>query len=344
MKKIDIKTQSGNSLIYIGESFNKIKKYLPVGKKICIITDKNVYSIYHSNFPKSEVIVIEQGESVKNLDTLNEIFHQLLNIQVDKSWFILGVGGGVICDIVGFAATTYMRGVSFGLVPTTLLAQADAAIGGKNGINFLEYKNIIGTINQPDFVLCDTDFIKTLHQKDINSGFAEIIKYAFIADKKLFNILDAEIKVSILAKKELVEKLIETSVEIKKYFVENDEKDTGKRNALNFGHTIGHAIEKISKYSHGEAVSIGMALAANFSVKKLLLKENEKNKCITILQKYDLPVNCLINMTEVLDAIKKDKKRNSDKINYVFLDKIGSVKLVKIDFNELKDFLMTISL
>lgn len=338
MKKTEIKTPSGKCKITIGDSIKNIKKYIPSGN-VCIITDKTVYSIYSNLFPKAPVIELEPGEKSKSIETVMEVYKAFMDNQVDRSWFILGIGGGTICDITGFASTTYLRGLSFGLIPTTLLSQVDAAIGGKNGVNFAGYKNIIGTVRQPDFVFCDTGFLKTLKPADIDSGFAEIIKYSFIADKKLYNLLDSETKKSILSKKDLIEKLIDISIEIKKRYVEKDEKDTGVRNELNFGHTIGHAIEKIRKCSHGSAISIGMSLALEFSVNKSYLNKNEKNRGIYILQKYELPVLSSENAEEIIDAVKKDKKRNSEQINFVFLEEIGKAKTDLIEYNELENFL-----
>jgi 3-dehydroquinate synthase len=175
MRYLEIKGSSRVSKIMVGESYKNVEKYLP-STSVVIVADHNVYDLYHDDFPQYKTIKIDAGERVKTLDTVSFIINELVEMEADRSLFLLGIGGGIICDITGFVASIYMRGVSFGFISTTLLSQVDASAGGKNGVNFKGYKNIIGVFNQPDFVICDPDMLKTLPDEEILNGCAEIIK------------------------------------------------------------------------------------------------------------------------------------------------------------------------
>ena len=190
MKTVDIKGNQGESIICVGESIDRLSHYAPA-ENMVILTDKYVAGLYGHRFPRSPVITIGQGEEIKNLNTAGEIYKQLLDAGADRSTYLVGIGGGIVCDIAGFVASTYMRGLPCGYVPTTLLAQVDASVGGKTGVNYDGYKNIIGTFSQPAFVLCDIELLKSLPEREISSGFAEIIKHAAIADADMFTYLEA---------------------------------------------------------------------------------------------------------------------------------------------------------
>lgn len=188
MQEYIIKLEIGYSRILVGESLSNVNKYLP-HENVVIITDENVHRLYKDKFPDYPVITIGTGEKIKTLDSVAEITDELIRLGVDRGSFILGIGGGVVCDITGFVASIYMRGVDFGYVSSTLLSQVDASIGGKTGVNFGGYKNMLGLFRQPEFVLCDTNMFETLNEKDYRSGFAEVVKYGVIKDPELFKYL-----------------------------------------------------------------------------------------------------------------------------------------------------------
>ena len=279
MKKITIKTASAVSSIIICESFKNLSAYLPAGKTI-IITDENIVKLYGNAFPDIPVITIGLGEKNKTMDTLAHIFDKLVALEADRSTFIVAIGGGIVCDVAGFAASVYMRGLRYGFVSTTLLSQVDASVGGKNGVNFRGFKNMLGVFNQPEFVIVDVDMLKTLNDKEYRSGFAEVVKAAAIKNESFFDYLETNYKKAIEKDPAVLEKLIYESVLIKSLVVEQDEKEKGERKKLNFGHTFAHAIEHNTGILHGEAVSIGMAFAADLSVKLGLLKKPENDRLI----------------------------------------------------------------
>ncbi|MBF0234970.1 MAG: 3-dehydroquinate synthase, partial [Desulfamplus sp.] len=266
MKTVEVRGSQGISEIHVGESIKNVVNYLPKGKKTVIITDENVKNYYEQDFPQGcPVITISTGEKIKTLATVEMIFRELIAFGADRSTFILGIGGGIVCDITGFAASIYMRGVEFGFVSTTLLSQVDASVGGKNGVNFDSYKNMVGVFCQPRFVVCDTSLLATLPPDEISNGFAEIVKHALIADAPMLDYIEANIDKALALDREVISKLVEDSVRLKASVVQKDEKEAGERKKLNFGHTLGHALEKLNSIGHGRAVSIGMVAAASFS-------------------------------------------------------------------------------
>jgi len=256
-------------------------------------------------------------------------------MEADRSSFIVGIGGGVVCDIAGFVASIYLRGVRFGFVSTTLLSQVDASVGGKNGVNLGGYKNMMGVFNQPEFVICDMDLLKTLPERELLSGLAEIIKHAAIGDPKLFSYLEENYEKALKLDPQVIEKLVSDSIDIKSSIVNWDEKEKGARRKLNFGHTFGHAIEKTAGISHGEAVSVGMVIASELSKKKGYLSPEETEKIVTLLKKLKLPYRIQIDHSGVLDALKKDKKRNGSSIHFVLLRAIGEAVVERISIKEL---------
>ena len=284
MQTITIKTENRISRILIGEKLQNLDKYLPAGKTI-IITDENVLKHYGKEIDRFKVITIGLGENFKTLETLQHIFDRLIRLEADRSTFIVGIGGGIICDVSGFAASVFMRGLRFGFVSTTLLSQVDASVGGKNGVNFRKYKNMIGVFNQPEFVICDTTMLATLDPREFRAGFSEIIKAAAIRDENLFNYLEKHTDEALANKPDVIEKIIYDSVMIKASVVQADEKEKGERKILNFGHTFAHAIEHMTGMLHGEAVAVGMALATDFSVKSGFLKEQEGERIRSVTWK-----------------------------------------------------------
>jgi 3-dehydroquinate synthase len=338
METITINTNSGASRILIGERLENLQRYVPVPKPV-IITDVNVGRLYPLDSMAGDVITIGTGEEIKTLDTVREIYAHLVSSGTDRSAFIVGIGGGIVCDICGFVASTFLRGVRFGFVATTLLAQVDASVGGKNGVNFNGYKNLIGLFHQPEFVLCDPELLKTLPQKEISCGLAEIVKHAAIADADLFEYLERHAEGILALDRQLIEKLVRVSVRIKSSIVGRDETEKGERRLLNFGHTFGHAIEKVSGVAHGEAVSRGMVMASALSIKRDLLSAQEYRRLCDLLKRLKLPNGFTSSPQKIFDAVTKDKKRAGDRIHFVLLNGIGKAVVEPITLKELKETL-----
>jgi 3-dehydroquinate synthase len=307
-----------------GSTFEELWETYDLKSDVVIITNEHIAKLYAHLFKGYRTIVLPPLESSKDLHTIGSMARQLLEMEATRKTTLIGVGGGVITDITGFIASVYMRGVSFGFVPTTLLGMVDAAVGGKNGVNVGMNKNIIGTITQPKFILYDTRFLDTLPDDDWSNGFAEIIKYACIFDAELFAELN---KNSITYYKDqnndALIALIEKCVNWKNKIVTEDEKETGVRKLLNFGHTAAHAIENLYELPHGKAVGIGMVIACMISVQVTGL-----DKCVTedlkkLLTKYHLPVKINIDTKKAMEVLRMDKKRVKDTIEYILLDKVG---------------------
>ena len=340
MKSVKLDTPIGKSVILIGERLENLKKYLPLKMPI-IITDTNVQKHWGHYFPPGAVITIDSGEEIKTLDTVGGIYDQLLELGADRASFIVGIGGGIVCDVAGFVASTYMRGVRFGFVSTTLLSQVDASVGGKNGVNFGGYKNIVGIFSQPEFVICDHNLLQTLAPREFQGGFAEIVKHGAIADDQLFSYLEHNWSRALAYDPEVIEKLVYDSVIIKSAIVNRDATEHGERRKLNFGHTLGHAIEKVLQVPHGEAVSAGMVLASKLSEKKGYLQKDDTARLASLLEKFELPVRLEFDPQQVIDAIGKDKKREGDHLKFVFLQKIGKAVVEEIPIQEIVEVLQT---
>ena len=334
MKTHTIKGDTGVSRLLVGESIENAGKYLP-DDRVIIITDRIVKALYGASFPPGGVITLGTGEKIKTLDTVKSIFGQLIAMGADRSVFILGIGGGIVCDIAGFVASTFMRGVRFGFVATTLLAQVDASVGGKNGVNFEGYKNMVGVFNQPQFVICDMALLKTLEAREVRCGMAEIVKHAAIEDAAMFAYLEKNAQGALNLEPEIIEKLVSSSVVIKSNVVNRDEKEGDERRKLNFGHTVGHAIEKIRGIPHGEAVSVGMVVAAALSLQRGLIGREEVSRLKALLEILGLPVNVDADPEKIAVALSRDKKREKEIIHFVLLDAIGSGVIEKISMKTL---------
>ena len=338
MKTVKLNTHTGKSNILIGERLENLKQYLPVTMPI-IITDTNVQKHWGHHFPPGAVITIDTGEEIKTLDTVSFLYEKLLELDADRASFVVGIGGGIVCDIAGFVASTYMRGIRFGFVSTTLLSQVDASVGGKNGVNFGGYKNIAGVFSQPEFVICDQNLLQTLAPREFQGGFAEIVKHGAIADEHLFEYLEQNWARALEHDPEVIEKVVHDSVIIKSTIVNRDATEQGERRKLNFGHTLGHAIEKVLQVPHGEAVSAGMVLASELSEKKGYLQPEDSNRLSSLLEKFRLPVRFEFNREKVFAAIRKDKKREGDNLKFIFLKKIGEAVVNQISIQELAELL-----
>ena len=335
MKTIRINGSTGDTLVSVGESLDSLHGHAAVANTI-VITDMRIAEIYGKRFPPCKVITIGMGEGIKNLETVENIYRQLLALGADRSTFLVGIGGGIVCDITGFVASTFMRGLRFGYVATTLLSQVDASVGGKNGVNFQGYKNIVGVFNQPEFVICDLSLLRTLPDREISCGFAEIVKHAAIADAEMFAYLEGNAARALSLDLSVIEKLVYESVRIKAAVVNRDELEKGERRKLNFGHTFGHAIEKTAGISHGEAVSVGMVIASAVSEAKGLLKNADSKRLQHLLQSLALPTRISVDADRVWDALQKDKKREGDTIYFVLLEQLGRTVVQRLSMEDVR--------
>lgn len=317
---------------YFDASFALLKKIVSPETTV-LITDSHLAAAYPKLFKGWQTIVIRAGEEFKVQATVDDIMQQLIALHADRTWTLVGVGGGVVTDITGFVASVYLRGISFGFVPTTVLAMVDAAIGGKNGIDVGLYKNMIGTINQPRFLLYDVALLKTLPENEWRNGFAEVIKHAAILDGVMYKELEKK-KLSFFQKnKPALQKLVQRNALLKAKVVREDEFEKDRRRLLNFGHTLGHAVEKQYELMHGEAVAIGMVFAAKLSAELLQFKGSDK--LIQIIDQYGLPITAGYNRQKVFDILVSDKKREGEQMNFVLLEKIGKAVVKKIPLQEI---------
>ena len=340
MQSVIVEGQSGRSHVMVGETLANLSNHLPPGRSI-IITDENLARLYQNQFPACDVITIGLGEQIKTLATAEKIYQQLVELEADRSTFIVGIGGGIVGDITGFAASTYMRGLDFGFVASSLLAQVDATVGGKNGVNFRGYKNMVGVFNQPQFVIADIDLLKTLPAEEISCGLAEIVKHGCIVDAQYFEYIESHCEKIERLDPEVMHKIVYGSVEIKSKVVNKDEREAGERRKLNFGHTIGHAIEKTMGISHGAAVSIGMVMASRLSKEKGLLAADEVARIESLLTRLGLPTHIDFDPAAIIEALGKDKKREDRLIKFVLLKGVGHCGIQDISMDELEQWILS---
>ena len=309
--------------------------------KCVLITDANLAALYSSFFKEYKTIVLPAGETNKTLETVKIVAEQLLEYEAHRNTLLVGIGGGVVTDITGFIASIYMRGISFGYVPTSLLGMADAAIGGKNGVNLGLHKNILGTIQQPKFILYDVAFLETLPHEEWSNGFAEIIKYACLFDEDLYRKLHQHTIDFYKQNGQALEQLIAKCADWKNKTVLADEKEQSSRKLLNFGHTAGHAIETLHNLPHGHAVALGMIVACIVSEKVCGLNKEVKEDLIELLEQYDLPTQFSINPERIMEILVMDKKRNRDNIDFIVLTKIGEAAIKTLSFDIIQQALVS---
>lgn len=327
MKVIDIKGASGSSRIEVGNHICDVARLLD-GRDAVVVTDDNLEQHYGHLFGELPVLKVGCGEGHKNLKTLDRLVQGLLEIGAHRKTVLLGVGGGIVCDVAGFLASTYMRGIDFGFVSTSLLSMVDASVGGKNGVNSGGYKNIVGTFSQPQFVCCDIALLKTLPTEELCCGFAEIVKHCLIADAEMFEWLDRHADAALALDDAVLQRLVAHSVETKAAVVNRDEKETGERRKLNFGHTVGHALEACGVVSrHGEAVALGMMVSAKLSEQSGLLDDVAVARIECLLEKLSLPTSLSHIGDDVFRAMHSDKKREGASLHAVLLQEIGSAVL-----------------
>ncbi len=346
MEKVKVELGERSYDICIGynilKKIGEILKPFNFSPKIAVVSNPTVFPLYgkevcssirRSGFDILEVI-IPDGEEHKNFNSLKRIFDELLNYKLDRSSALIALGGGVIGDITGFAASTYMRGISYIQIPTTLLSQVDSSVGGKTGINHELGKNMIGTFWQPKLVWIDVDTLKTLPKRELVAGIAEIIKYGVIYDRNLFDFLEQSRNEILKLNKKAIKYIIKRSCEIKAEIVSKDERESGLRSILNYGHTIGHAIETVTEYKsflHGEAVAIGMYIEARLAQMLNLIDNSEVLKIRSLIDSYGLPSELppSLKIEEIFLSMQLDKKAIAGELKFILPEKIGRVVIYK---------------
>lgn len=314
--------------------FDEYMKFLADDGDYVVITDEKVAALYPLGPAKK--IVIKPGEEHKNMQTVLEIYTQLRDMNITRHTQIFAVGGGVVCDIAGFVAATYLRGLNVTMMPTTLLSQVDASIGGKNGVDFGGLKNIIGTFRQPKEIIIDPKFLRTLTPEQMTDGLAEIVKVASVTDESLFEILEDE-DLSSLNGEYLwgVTQIIALAADAKTNVVSKDVLENGIRRILNFGHTIGHAIELTYGVSHGVAVANGMMLSSKINERFFEGSRKVGERIEQLLRKINCPLDLKISTEDIAEKIKGDKKRESSFIRFVVVPKIGRAEIKEINVDRL---------
>jgi 3-dehydroquinate synthase len=343
---IEIKNKNEEYPILIGNSIAPLMigfiKKNHKNKRIVVLTDDNVKNITKSILNALKpmtpyVISVPAGEQSKTRETKQKIEDKLLEKKYGRDTIIIALGGGVIGDLAGFIASTYDRGIPIIHIPTTLLAMVDSSIGGKTGVDTKYGKNLIGTIYQPDAVFTDLDLLDTLPEEEFLNGLAEIIKIATTSDKALFSFIEKNIKNILTKEKKALLRIIKRSVELKKDVVEKDVNESGLRQILNFGHTIGHALEASSNYTgkHGHYVSLGIVIESKIAVLSGNLKDNESQRIISLLDSIGLPTKIKenIDLNKISQFMEADKKTRNQKPRFVILKEIGKIKTENNNFS-----------
>lgn len=336
MKHLKIKYSSGNTDLYLAWGISHLKK-ITDPKATILITDENVYKAHPKRFNGWNTIVLKAGEEYKVQATVDALIESLLEMQADRKTTLVGVGGGVITDLTGYVASVYMRGLRFGFIPTTILGLVDASIGGKNGIDVGLYKNMVGVIRQPSFILHDMVFLNSLPQQEWVNGFAEIIKHACIKDAAMFSELESKTLKHYQSKQTSICELVQRNALLKSKVVQKDEFEKGERRLLNFGHTLGHALETQYELMHGQAISIGMTYACHIS--EQLIGFRHTDRVVYVLAKYGLPTYAAFDKQKAFNVLKMDKKRERKEMNYVLLEKIGKGVVKSISLNQLESII-----
>ena len=326
--------------ILIRDSFNELLPAMlqdkNANRRVCIVTDSNVSRFYLSeiisllsgSFSEVKSFEFPAGESSKNISVVEKLYGELIKWHFDRKDLLVALGGGVVGDMTGFAAATYLRGIDFVQIPTTLLSQVDSSIGGKTGVDYLQYKNMVGAFYMPTLVYINTSVLNTLPEKQFSSGMAEVVKHGLIRNKIYYKWLRDNFKKINDKDPETLEIMIYESCKVKKAVVENDPKEKGERAVLNFGHTIGHAIEKLSDFSlfHGQCVAKGCVCAAYISYKRGYIKIEDYMQIVDTFEEFmlDTSIDRNIPVESIIDTTKSDKKMVGDKIKFVTLHGIGN--------------------
>lgn len=351
MKKLTVSASKTYDIL-IGENLlSKAGHYIKTvsaAAKVCVVTDSTVDALYSKTVVDSLIqdgfdvvkFVFNQGEKQKSHSTLLELYEFLCYNGITRTDLLVALGGGVTGDLTGFAAATYLRGVDFVQIPTTLLAQVDSSVGGKTGVNIDGGKNLVGAFNQPLLVICDTNVLDTLSEDIFADGMGEVIKYGMIRSASLFEMLKTG---GIRENKALLKEVIYQCVSIKRDVVQNDELDTGERMILNFGHTLGHAIEKhynFSGISHGKAVAVGMCMISELAEKKEMIDKGVSQQLMACLLANKLPVSVQIPIESLYKFCLNDKKRTSSNIRFILCPQIGVSKIFTMTIDEFVSFIL----
>lgn len=325
-----------SSEVIVGSVSELLPRLLP-DKRVVVVSDTNIDRHYHTLVNRYEHVLIGLGEASKTLVTADAIYKKFISMGADRSTFVLAIGGGIVTDVAGFVASTYMRGVEFGFVSTSLLGQVDASVGGKNGVNVDGYKNMVGTFTQPRFVICDVGMLRTLPEREVRTGMAEVIKAGIIADEELFSKLELTPLAELTKNPDLLAEVVYRAIKVKADIVERDEREHGDRRKLNLGHTLAHAIEKSSsKMNHGEAVAVGLSLISDAAARRGLLSAADKERICSLLQRTGFDLTPPVAMRVLLKAVSKDKKSEGDVLNVVFPTAIGACEVVPMPLEEFR--------
>jgi 3-dehydroquinate synthase len=341
LKKVIVNTTSKSYPVFIWSNiFRSLPEFIRkfnLPSRVCVILDEKVEQIYGSSIRKvingfavkKYFIVLPASEKIKSFETISQIFTRLYEEQFGRDTLLIAIGGGTVGDVAGFAASTYMRGLPLVHIPTTLLSAVDSSIGGKTGINFKEAKNFIGTFYQPSLVLIDTNFLNSLPEEELISGFGEVIKYSYLTNRKFYSTLLSDCNLLVKKDSGFLNKIIYESVKIKSAVVSEDENEiTGLRKILNFGHTFAHAFESQSSYklSHGKAVIAGIVSALFLSFEKGLMTENQLNYMLELPLKFQLSIKIKnINKEDIFRLMTYDKKNSKGKIKFVLIKNFGEI-------------------
>jgi 3-dehydroquinate synthase len=336
MKHTRYQFSNATTDFYFAYGISHLKKIVDV-KNTVLVTDEHVYYAHTKRFKGWKTIVLKAGEQYKTQSTVDHLLQQLISFEADRKTTLVGVGGGVITDITGYAASVYMRGLRFGFIPTSLLALVDASIGGKNGVDVGVYKNMVGTIRQPSFLLHDMGFLNSLPQKEWENGFAEIIKHACIKDAAMFRDLESMSLKKYQGRKINICNLVQRNAMIKAKVVQQDEFEKNERRLLNFGHTLGHALENQYELMHGHAVAIGMTYACYISEQVTGFRQTARVK--KLIERYNLPTHLDFDKEKAYSILKMDKKRERAEMNYVMLERIGKGTVRSIPLGQLENII-----
>lgn len=320
---IPVKCENGGYNIYLERgAISRAKEYFNLDRNVLIVTDSGVPSEYSqivaTQAKSSKIVTFPQGEASKNFDTYKSILEALVQGDFTRTDCVVAVGGGVAGDMAGFAAATFMRGIDFYNIPTTVLSQVDSSVGGKTAIDFGGLKNIVGAFHQPKGVIIDPDTLKTLPQRQISNGLAESVKMALTHDAQLFAMFESD--------NFDIDTVIERSIKIKQSVVEADEKESGLRKVLNFGHTVGHAIESNTPtLYHGECVALGMLS---------MCSEKVRARLVPVLNKLNLPTAVDCDTDKIIDTMSHDKKMAGDMISVIRVESVGTFDITKVKFSD----------
>jgi 3-dehydroquinate synthase len=337
MHHLQLSTSTGATEIVVGELLSS--RLISLEQEPILMIDEHVSYHHHDIFEPFRSVVIPAGETFKTLQTVEALYRELITLEADRSTLMVGVGGGLATDVAGFVASTFLRGTPFGFISTTLLGQVDASIGGKNGVNLDGYKNMVGNIRQPSFVWCDLSLLGSLASREYVSGIAEVIKYGFIRDFTFMEYLEEHMEQLLKQDMTVLEHVVTTSAGIKSDVVQLDEKESDLRKILNFGHTIGHAIERHKGILHGEAVGMGMVLAARLSHVQGLLSSSEVDHVEQLVRSAGLPATIKLDPSEIYQNIRKDKKKSGTDVHFVLLKGLGNALIRPIALPELKSMI-----